>query len=84
MAEFLDDDKISKRLYYLKMDFSKYFFSINHEMLKAKIRKHIFDDDILYLIDLIIDSYTSSKIYDFLLVDYSFYIDEKYKGLPIG
>jgi len=66
------------------MDFSKYFFSINHTILKSKIRKHIFDEDVLYLIDLIIDSYSSSKIYDFLLGDYNFYTDEINKGLPIG
>jgi len=32
------------RLYYLKIDFSKYFFSVNHYFLKEKIRKYIFDE----------------------------------------
>lgn len=70
-------------LYYFKIDFSKYFFSINHDFLKVKIRKHIFDEEILYLVDLVIDSYKSSKIYDPILKDYDFYINENNKGLPI-
>ncbi|NDK08804.1 hypothetical protein EOM39_06210, partial [Candidatus Gracilibacteria bacterium] len=43
-------------LYYLKLDFSKYFFSINHELLKRKIFKHIKNPDLQYTINLIIDS----------------------------
>ena len=29
----------NEKLYYLKIDFSKYFFSVNHDFLKEKIRK---------------------------------------------
>ena len=40
----------------LKCDISKYFYSIRHDVLKTLIRKKIFDPDVLWLVDLIIDS----------------------------
>lgn len=72
-----------EKLYYLKLDFSKFFFSINHDILKRKLRKIIFNEELLYCIFLIIDSYTSSQIYDELLKDNNFYINTKEKWLPI-
>lgn len=72
-----------EKLYYLKIDFSKYFFSINHDILKQKIRKYIFEEDLLYCIDLIIDSYRTNRVYDNLLKNEDFYINTKNKWLPI-
>ena len=40
----------------LKCDISKYFYSIQHEPLKQMTRKYIKDPDILWLVDLIVDS----------------------------
>ena len=40
----------------LKCDISKYFYSIRHELLKKMVRQYIKDPDVLWLIDLIIDS----------------------------
>ena len=40
----------------LKGDISKYFYSIRHDVLKTLIREKITDPDVLWLIDLIIDS----------------------------
>ena len=40
----------------LKCDISKYFYSIPHEPLKRIVRKHISDPDVLWLVDMIIDS----------------------------
>jgi hypothetical protein len=68
-----------QKLYYLKIDFSKYFFSIHHVLLKQKLRKYIDNEDLLYVIDVIIDSYKSSKIYDELLEPYDFYVNEENK-----
>ena len=45
----------SKKVYCLKCDISKYFPSINHDVLKMLIRKKIRCKDILSLIDEIID-----------------------------
>jgi hypothetical protein len=40
----------------LKCDVSKYFYSIRHDALKRKVREYVKDSDVLWLIDLIIDS----------------------------
>lgn len=43
-------------LYRLEEFISKYFYSIQHEPLKQMTRKYIKDPDILWLVDLIVDS----------------------------
>lgn len=53
---------------YLKIDISKYFNSIDHEVLKGKIRQIVKDEKTVKLLDKIIDSYE--------------YIEGK--GLPMG
>lgn len=40
----------------LKGDISKYFYSIRHDVLKGQIRKYVDDPDVLWLVDMIIDS----------------------------
>lgn len=48
--------KKHETIYYLKCDISKYFYSIDHEILKQIIRKKIKDEKALRLIDKVIDS----------------------------
>ena len=51
------DSKYGKNNYYLlKLDISKFFDSIDHEILKSKLRTRIKDKDALHILDLIIDS----------------------------
>lgn len=45
-----------KPLYCLKIDVSKFYPSINHDVLKQIVRKKIKDKDLLWLLDEIIDS----------------------------
>ena len=45
------------RYYILKIDISKFFSNIDHDILKDKIRKRIKDKDVLDLLDKIIDNY---------------------------
>lgn len=45
------------RYYILKIDVSKFFSNIDHDILKDKIRKRIKDKDVLDLLDKIIDNY---------------------------
>lgn len=45
----------------LKCDIEKYFDSIDHAHLKRMVRKHIFDERVLQLLDLIIDSNPGGK-----------------------
>ena len=40
----------------LKCDITKYFYSIQHEPLKRMVRQFIHDRDVLWLVDMIIDS----------------------------
>lgn len=47
--------------YCLKMDVTKYYESINHEILKSKYRKLFKDNDLLWLLDEIIDSISTGK-----------------------
>lgn len=65
------------KYYLLKIDISKYFYSIDHDILKSKIRRKIKDEDVLCLIDKIIDSYDkgvaiglySSQIFSIYFLD---------------
>lgn len=73
--------------YCLKCDISKYFYNIDHELLKNKIRKLIKCKETLWLIDLIIDStdnpglpignLTSQLFAIFYLSDLDHFIKEK-------
>lgn len=51
-----------KEIYCLKIDISKYFYSINHDILIDKISKKIYDKDVINIIKLIINETNSSYI----------------------
>lgn len=57
--EYLKDEEGTK--YCLKLDVSKYYPSVNHNILKLMLRKKFKDNDLLELFDLIIDSYPDEK-----------------------
>lgn len=57
--KFLKDRKNTK--YCLKIDVSKFYPSINHDILKALLRKKFKDKKLLRLLDIIIDSYPKEK-----------------------
>ena len=42
--------------YILKCDITKFFYSIDHDVMKSKVKKYFDDPDILWLCDLLIDS----------------------------
>ncbi len=46
----------------LKCDIKKYFYSIDHDVLKQKVRRYIKDENTLWLVDMIIDSTPSPGI----------------------
>lgn len=78
-----------KEFYILKFDISKYFYNIDHNIVKDIIRSKIKDKDVLNILFKIIDSTDEEYINKKLL-----YLKEKYnielpiykkgKGLPIG
>ena len=87
IKKWIQNDKKNTK-YCLKLDISKFYQSINHDVLKAKFRSKIKDNDTLWLIDSIIDSceeglpignYTSQWFANFMLQDLDHFIKEKLK-----
>jgi RNA-directed DNA polymerase len=82
LRKWIDKDKVNTK-YCLKMDISKYYSSINKEILKQKIRNIIKDKDCLWLVDIIIDScesgvpignYTSQWFSNYFLQELDYFI----------
>lgn len=71
--------------YVLQCDIKKYFASIDHRILKTMIRRKIKDHQVLWLIDLIIDSSNPQEVViDHFPGDDLFTPFERRKGIPIG
>jgi RNA-directed DNA polymerase len=82
LRKWIDKDKVNTK-YCLKMDISKYYSSINKEILKQKIANIIKDKNCLWLIDIIIDScekgvpignYTSQWFSNYFLQELDYFI----------
>lgn len=71
LKQYLNEIK-HKDFYILKCDIRKFFYNIDHNILKDIIKKKIKDKDILNIVYCIIDSSNNYNIY------------ENGKGLPIG
>lgn len=57
VKKYLNEIKFkNSNFYYLKFDISKYFYNIDHDIVKELIRRKIKDKDVLNIIDSIIDS----------------------------
>jgi hypothetical protein len=84
LRKWLDTDYKNTK-YCLKMDVSKFYPSVNNDILKEMFRRKIKDKDCLWLIDSIIDSgqglpignYTSQWFANFFLQGLDHYIKEK-------
>ena len=69
----------------LKCDVRKFFPSIDHEILKERIRRRIADPDVLWLIDLILDnSNLQEPMNAYFAGDDLWTPFERRRGLPIG
>ncbi len=74
-----------ERHYVLKLDIRKFFPSIDHEVLKATLRRTLKDQQILALCDRIIDgSNQQEPIVQFFPGDTLFSPMERRRGIPIG
>ena len=71
----IEDAQVAARRFsfFLKLDFEKYFHSIRHEILVALLRRHVTDDDILWLCEILMEQAQVPGIAK----------DER-RGLPIG
>jgi hypothetical protein len=84
LRKWLDND-IKHTKYCLKMDVSKFYPSVDNDVLKWMFRKKVKDRDCLWLIDAIIDSakglpignYTSQWFANFFLGELDHFIKEK-------
>jgi retron-type reverse transcriptase len=70
--------------YVLKCDIRKYFPTIDHEILKEKIRQKIADKKTLWLIDLIIDSSNEQERVEQYFWGDDLFSQLRRKGIPIG
>ncbi|MBY0241908.1 MAG: reverse transcriptase/maturase family protein [Burkholderiaceae bacterium] len=68
----------------LQIDISKYFYSINHSLLKSRILRYIGDQDIRSLLVNLVDSFRTDDQYDHLFPVDGMYRRTRDKGMPIG
>lgn len=68
----------------LQLDISKYFYSVNHELLKARALRYIGDHDLRQLVTALIDSFRTGDTYDHLFAEDTMYRTTAAKGMPIG
>ena len=87
MKEFISMERKTEKLYCLKIDIKKFFPYIDHDIMKAIIRKKIKDKRFLVLIDEIIDSadglpignYTSQYLSNLYLAYFDHWVKEVLK-----
>lgn len=73
-----------RKKYVLKCDVRKYFPSIDHAILKEKIRRKIGCKDTLWLIDKIIDNSNPQEEHEVVFQEDDLFSITRRKGLPIG
>ncbi len=69
--------------YILKLDFSKYFFSVYHEILLEELLKKIENPYILKLLEKLVFSFKSPDIYNHIFSKTDTYMQTKDKWMPI-
>ena len=84
LKKFIEQNKKYDKFYFLKLDIKKFFYNIDHEVLKSLIRKDLDDEEFL-VISRIIDSTNREYINKTINKLDSELPEYKYgKGLPIG
>lgn len=68
----------------LQLDISKYFYSVNHEILKARALRYVGDHDLRLLLTSLIDSFHTDSQFDDLFAPGTMYRRTLAKGMPIG
>jgi RNA-directed DNA polymerase len=68
----------------LQLDISKYFYSVNHSLLKARVLRYVGDQAIRTLLVDLVDSFRTDGQYDELFPADSMYRTTARKGMPIG
>jgi len=81
LAQFARSDRAT---WVLQLDISKYFYSVNHALLKDRVLRHIGDHELHILIISLIDSFSKDGRYDYLFAESTMYRQTPDKGIPIG
>lgn len=81
LAKFARSEKAQ---WVLQLDISKYFYSVNHELLKERVLRYIGDHQLRMLIISLIDSFRTDGSYDHLFDASTLYRQTLAKGMPIG
>lgn len=68
----------------LQLDISKYFYSVNHALLKERALRYIGDHELRMLMTSLIDSFRTDGSYDHLFAESTLYRQTAAKGMPIG
>lgn len=68
----------------LQLDVSKYFYAVQHDILKARVLRYVGDYRLRLLIITLIDSFQTDDRYDDLFPADSMYRQTAAKGMPIG
>ena len=77
-------ERETTQIYAIKMDISKYFASVNHQILFCLIRKKIADPKILNFIKKLIASSSTTNEFDELFPPDSYFRTKRPRGIPIG
>lgn len=68
----------------LQLDISKYFYSVNHALLKERVLRHIGDHELRMLLINLVESFRTDDSYDHLFDAGTMYRQTEAKGMPIG
>jgi len=79
-----DFSRSPSSVWVLQIDISKYFYSIPHDQLKARVLRYIGDHDLRQLLAALIDSWKTDDRYDDLFTPESAFRRTAAKGMPIG
>jgi len=81
LAQFARSDNAT---WVLQLDISKYFYSVNHALLKERVLRYIGDHELRVLLVNLIDSFQTDSSYDHLFDESTLYRQTAAKGMPIG
>lgn len=81
LAQFARSERAT---WVLQLDISKYFYSVNHALLKERMLRHIGDHELRVLMTSLVDSFQTDDGYNHLFAESTLYRQTPNKGMPIG
>lgn len=81
LAQFARSERAT---WVLQLDISKYFYSVNHALLKEHMLHYIGDHELRVLMTSLVDSFQTNDGYNHLFAEATLYRQTLEKGMPIG